>query len=189
MPLLSLQEIQSRSTELNRLNRRIKDTLASRGPDWRAACEEFHRRFDELCYPMGSAGLNAVRLGEPHAVENAVRFLEADPYHFRSGYLKEYLWRWLRHVDLSRPKRRRLAVAALGYLERQPSREFWVMANAMREIAEPSFWAQVTNKVAVGGQVGTRALILLAHGASPHAGAKVRRQIRHAWLLKKYGGS
>ncbi|GAB2524412.1 hypothetical protein [Lysobacter humi (ex Lee et al. 2017)] len=168
---------------------RISATVASRGPEWHAACEEFHARFDELVYPGGGAGLEAVRSANPQAVENAIRFLAADPYHFRSGYIKEYLWRWLRHVELSGHKRGRLACAALSYLERPASREFWVMANAMRQLAEPGFWVQVTNKVASGGPVGTRALILLAHAASPQTGATVRRQIRRAWLREKYSGS
>ncbi len=189
MPIVSLQEIKDRSAELRRLKGRISETVASRGAEWRAACAEFHARFDELVYPGGDAGLEAVRSGDPAAVENAIRFLVADPYHFRSGYIKEYLWRWLRHVELSRNKKSRLAEAGLAYLERPASREFWVMANAMRGLAEPSFWLRVTNKVALGGAVGARALLLLAHAPSPHTGSALRRQIRRAWLREKYGGS
>ena len=189
MPIVSLQEIRDRSAEVNRLSRRIKETVAERGPEWTIACEEFNSRFDELCYPGGCVGLSAVRSGNPDAVENAIRFLVADPYHFRSGYAKEYLWRWLRRVSLSRRNKRRLAAAAFDYLDRPASREFGVMANAMRELAEPDFWAKVATAVTTGGPVGTRALILLAHGTSPHAGAMLRRQTRRAWLHQKYGGT
>lgn len=87
--------------ELRRLNERIKTTVLSRGnsskekSQWEQACVEFHRKFDRLVFLGGSEMFNRVRQNDPAALEAAVRFLEADPYHFRSGYLKDYLWRWL----------------------------------------------------------------------------------------------
>lgn len=148
--------------------------------------------------------LERVRSGDAQAVEAAVQFLLADPYHFRSGYLKARLWRWLARQQLGASARKRLERAALAYLDRRICREFWAMAKAMPRIARAGFWGEVaalalpgtdaarTGRDGAGldnwagcgadgeancdasGAVARRAALLLAHGASVHAGARVR---------------
>lgn len=141
--MVSSKHILRNSEELNRLSERIH--VASRGrrasdpaslDKHLEACREFHERFDSLMYPGGCAVFNRVRQHDPHALETAVTFLLADPIHFRSGYLKEYLWRWLVHCPLSDLARSRLERAALGYLDRPIKREFAAMCRAMHRIDE-----------------------------------------------------
>jgi len=189
MAAMSLEQIRANSAEITRLTRRIKETCRARGPEWHAACEEFHRRYDELSFPGGTAMLDRVRSRDRTPVENAVRFLEADPMHFGSGYLKEYLWRWLRRMDLSTAKIQRLEMTAFGYCDRTVSREFWEMGKAMHFLATPSFWVQVAVMVGRDGPSAPRALYLLSHGPSVHSGATIRRQVYRAWLQKNYGGA
>lgn len=173
----SLDRIKQNSCEINRLLARIntlvleRDAAPAKRAEWQAACEDFYARYDSLCFPGGAAMLERVRSGAPDAVEAAVQFLLADPYHFRSGYLKERLWRWLARLPLSASARNRLEHAALSYLERRICREFWAMCKTMARIGRAPFWLQVAERAFAGD---ARALLLLAHGANVHAGAQAR---------------
>lgn len=193
--MLSHKQILENSAELRRLNERINSTAQSRSnsteekAQWEQACAEFHSRFDRLAFPGGSEIFNRVRQNDPAALEAAVRFLVADPYHFRSGYLKEYLWRWLPRCILSVSAKNRLEKAALLYLDRRISREFWSMCKSMARLGSSDFWSKVSvRSQAQGTPEGYRALCLLTFGANIHAGAMLRRSIYRAWLAHKYGG-
>lgn len=187
----SLERIRQDSQEINRLLAQIntlsrqRDNAPQQRAAWQAACQDFYARYDGLCFPGGAAMLERVRSGDPAAVEAAVRFLLADPYHFRSGYLKERLWRWLANLQLSVGARNRLERAAMAYLDRRIGREFWAMCKAMARIGRPAFWIGVSAR-AVGvpatgaavpaGNIALRAALLMAHGASVHAGSEARRR-------------
>jgi len=173
----SLERISQDSKEVNRLLARInalvleRDASPTLRAEWQAACEEFYARYDSLCFPGGAAMLERVRGGDHSALEAAVQFLLADPYHFRSGYLKERLWRWLAHLPLNASTIGRLERAALAYLDRRICREFWAMCKTMARIGRTQFWSQVAER-ALKGDV--RATLLLAHGANVQAGARAR---------------
>ena len=185
--MLNQSQILKNSAELRRLNDQINTTVRTRScsredrAQWEHACAEFHQRFDSLSFPGGAEMLSRVRKNDPAALEAAVRFLVADPYHFRSGYLKENLWRWLRHCGLSTSARNRLEKAVLLYLDRRISREFWNMCKAMARLGGPEFWSKVSFQAqAQGTPEAFRALYLLTFGADIHAGAKLRRSIYRA---------
>jgi hypothetical protein len=193
--MASLKQVQRDSAELRRLNDRINATIKTRGDspahraDWEHACAEFHRRIDSLAFPGGSEALGRVRYNDPNALDAAVKFLVADPYHFRSGYIKEYLWHWLQHCRLSPSHRNSLESAALLYLERRISREFWSMCKAMARLGRSDFWSKVAARAQViGTPEAFRASCLLTYGANVHAGANLRRSIHRSWLMRKYGG-
>ena len=179
----SLERIKQNSREINRLLARInalvqeRDASPALRAEWQAACEEFYARYDRLCFPGGAAMLERVRSGSPDAIEAAVQFLLADPYHFRSGYLKERLWRWLPHLQLSASASNRLERAALAYLDRRICREFWAMCTTMARIGRAPFWSQVAERALQGD---ARAALLLAHGANVQAGVQARRRFYRA---------
>lgn len=52
--------------------------------------------------------LEKLRLGDPDTVEDAIRYLERDPYYFRSGYIKEKLLTRLKHLPFSKTQKKRL---------------------------------------------------------------------------------
>lgn len=183
----SLERIQQNSHEINRLLARINALAQERHAspvqraEWQSACEDFYARYDSLCFPGGAANLERVRRGDPAAIDAAVQFLLADPYHFRSGYLKERLWHWLARLPLSPGARKRLERAALAYLERRICREFWSMCKAMPRIASASFWREAAARALPASgdardPATLRATLLLAHGASVHAGAEARQR-------------
>lgn len=192
--MISLKQIQRNSAELRRLNERIHETFKRRGDspahraDWEGACEEFHARFDGLSFPGGEEALGRVRCNDPGALDAAVKFLAADPYHFRSGYTKEYLWHWLQHCKLSPSQRDALEAAALVYLERRISREFWSMCKAMARLGRSGFWSKVSARTQlIGTPSAFRAFCLLTYGANIQAGSNLRRSIYGAWRHRKCG--
>ncbi len=46
-------QIQENAARLRELNEAIYRTGAARDLEWRHACSEFHRRYDELAFPGG----------------------------------------------------------------------------------------------------------------------------------------
>ena len=82
------------AAEINRLHRRIHETVKRRGEsdelgqEWSQACEEFHAKYDKLCIPGGwdEGFLDRIVAGDLATIEIALCFLEVRPYFFRSGY-------------------------------------------------------------------------------------------------------
>lgn len=188
--MVSVRHILRNSEELNRLTSRI-DALACERPRSEAhleACREFHARFDTLCFPGGDALFNRVRQHDPQALDAAIAFLLADPIHFRSGYLKEYLWRWLPHCPLTDTARTRLELAALGYLDRPVRREFAAMCKAMHRLGRDGFWMDISQALLSADALRVRrAELLLIHKGSLHAGAIARRALWERSLEEKSG--
>jgi len=186
----SLARIQQNSQEINRMLAQInalvqvRDASPTQRAQWQAACEEFHSRYENLCFPGGGAMLARVRCGDQDAVDAAIQFLLADPYHFRSGYLKERLWRWLARLPHSASARNRLERAALSYLDRRICREFRAMCKAMARLGRAQFWSQVAERAlpsstdADAHPAAKRAILLLAYGSSVHAGDIARQRFK-----------
>jgi hypothetical protein len=190
----SFEQIRNDSAELRSLNARIHTTCLERDKSkahreiWSQACSEFHSRYDSLSFPGGSQVLSRVRQNDPRALEATLRFLEADPYHFRSGYLKQDLWRWLARCELSVPGKARLENAALAYLDRRISREFWAMCKTMSVLGSSRFWIAVSNAaLEADSPRARRALYLIVHGANIHSGARMRREFYMSLVQQKYG--
>jgi hypothetical protein len=84
------------------------------GPAHQAACHAFRSNYDQLAFPGGlEAGLVRLKALEPDAVEIAIRFLEADPWFFRSGYIKEEIIRRLKHAPLTTAQRASLRAVVI----------------------------------------------------------------------------
>ena len=163
--MCKLETIEQNSRELQRLWKRIASTNAVRvrspefRKEWEKACLEFHAAFDRLAFPGGSSAIKAVQNGDPEAINVAISFLLADPYHLRSGYLKADIWRWIQRSKLGNGQLVRLEKAALKYLDRRISREFWNMCTAMARLGRSGFWCRVTERaMLLGTPEGFRAL-------------------------------
>lgn len=182
--MLTIKKILANSAELTRLQSRIRETglLRGRSPDdraqWQHACADFHARFDSLAFPGGSKAFTGQLKENEEALATAVRFLLADPYHFGSGYFKEVLWNRVRQCDVPPSMVDSLERAALLYLERRISREFWSMCKTMSRLGRSAFWRKVSSRAQITGTPeAIRALYLLTYGADIHAGAELRRSI------------
>jgi hypothetical protein len=190
-----VRKIREASVALDSLHQRIHETVRARDRSaedhdrWKRACAEFHSRFDQLFYPGGDASLDALKRHEPHAISQAIDFLDADPMHHRSGYTKEEVWRRLRHAPLGQRDKARLEAIALRYLDRRLAREFWVMAATMAVIASATFWDRVREAAssATAPERMKRAAHLSAYEHGAAVGSRNRHQVRRDYLMRKFG--
>jgi hypothetical protein len=179
--LPSLERIDRDAQELRKLWSRIGETARHRRlhPEgWQQALAEFGRHFEATGFPGGFRNYDRFLAGEPNTLEPALRFIEADPRFFRSGYMKEALWRKLARIELDDVARCRLEQAALHRLDGSPSREFWYLCRAMVRIARPDFQELVRAKAETSGEELSLAHCLLAHFEGPHAVDAIRRRVR-----------
>lgn len=145
----SIRTIRTNSERLHELHRNIHETFKLRSRSrkdhdaWERACEEFHLQYDLLSYPGGAERWLALMAGDSSEIEVAIDFLEADPWHFRSGYQKEAIWDRLKKSELASRDLRRLEQVALSYLPRRAYRHFWYMARFVRLRAGENFWSAV----------------------------------------------
>ena len=189
----TVESVLADSEEIKRLNDRIETTYRERNvspqkkEEWKEACKEFYKTYNKLFFPGGEKMLSLVRSGDSDAISNALIFLLADPYHFRSGYTKEYLWKWFQNLEVSSKTLNSLEIAALKYLDRKLSREFWNMCKTMGRLASADFWMKVL-EVAESNKPpkSKRALYLLSHGISIQFGAATRRRVYREILREKY---
>ena len=129
-------------------------------------------------YKEAAAAIEDLKAGNVRGIELAIRFLKSDVYEFRSGYLKEYLWRYLSRVSLTERQKERLQAVARKYLERQIGREFWQMCRLMSQIADPEFTEYVANLVesAKHDEMRQRAALLAAYLLGVEEGERARRR-------------
>jgi hypothetical protein len=111
---------------------------------WEAACRSFHESFNRLAFPGGlGEAMQSLKAGNPASVEMAVRFLEADPRFFRSGYIKADLIRYVRKAQLSNDQRVRLRQVILIRIQGQGAREFRSYCHLARAVSDANFERQV----------------------------------------------
>ena len=116
---------------------------------WALACERFHSSFDGLAFPGGLAKeLDLLRAGDEQAIEMAVRFLEADPFFFRSGYIKAELLRAMRRVQLSDNQKERLRSVIVERIRSGGRREFREYCRLARSLVNSEFRQMVKKEMA-----------------------------------------
>ena len=127
-------------------------------------------------YKEALSAIESLKAGDVRGVEPAINFLKADVYEFRSGYLKEYLWRYLNRVPLSERQRERLLQVARMYLARRMTREFRSMCRLVNRIADEQFTSYVENlaQTTSDERIMRRAQLLSAYIQSLDAGEKLR---------------
>ncbi|MFN8622995.1 MAG: hypothetical protein U0869_19830 [Chloroflexota bacterium] len=80
-----------------------------------------------------------LKAADPTAVEPSLVFLEADPWAFRTGYLKEKVMRRLRRCPLDEDQQARLRAVLLHLVEVGPRREFREACRLAWRVADPVF--------------------------------------------------
>lgn len=91
----------------------------------------------------------------------AVAFLEVDPYHFTSGYLKARLLRRLRNCALSTSQRARLLAVLRDAVMRRPWREYRDYCKLAVCIADESLLRDLERWSACAGAFASRARMML----------------------------
>ena len=90
--------------------------------------------------------LSALASGDADAKESAIRFLEFDPYYYRSGYIKSKLLVRLKQLKLNASEIKRLQkVVCNAILSPLPKSEFKYYAGLLKNIGTPEFRAKLQN--------------------------------------------
>lgn len=101
---------------------------------WLETVEQFHSAIDHA-YPEDFWELwKKLPSGDPTAVENAVLFLEADPWFFRSGYVKSGLIKKLNRLPLLAELEARLRNVLLDVVKTRDRREFRSYCHLARRV-------------------------------------------------------
>ena len=144
--------IESNAAKLRTLHEAIHAAWLRRNHDeaankkWRQACRDFHESFDNLAFPGGlSRAMGLLAKNDSDTIEQAVRFLEADPFFHRSGYIKADLIRHLRHRSLNTDQKIRLQRVIIERIHEKGRREFRWYCRLAKSITDPQFELQITN--------------------------------------------
>jgi hypothetical protein len=146
-----------------------RDDPASGGAEaWRDAAAALRDAVGGLYSPTLSEAVDGLKAGDPRAVEPAIVFLEADPWCFRSGYLKERLARYLPRNVLTIQQRERLEVVLVNAVDAGDRREFKQYCKLARRVATSRLQRPLRSRLHEGDpDVARRALLMLAALRSP----------------------
>jgi hypothetical protein len=146
--------IQAAAAEISRLYADIYRWLPERDKSeegrrqWTEACGRFHHAYPKLAFPGGLARMYAeMPRGHSAVLEDAIRFLETDPYFFRSGCLKGDLLRYLARAPLDAHQEARLRDVVLARIRGPSRREFRRYCRIARRLSTPEFIAQLKEVV------------------------------------------
>jgi hypothetical protein len=113
--------------------------------DWQEAARAFHQSYEMLAFPGGiTREFELLKAGDPQAIEMAVRFLEADPWYFRSGYHKADLLKLLRKHVLTDNQCARLRNVILERIRGRPVRETRAYCRFAPKVTNAEFESEVT---------------------------------------------
>jgi hypothetical protein len=111
-----------------------------------------------------SPGDTAARLiaGEASAVQDAIGYLESDPWEYRSGYAKATLLRRLKHIELAELDKVRLQTVLLHYVDVGARWDFREACTLARHLDSVSLRAGLRSRLhGANVSVARRALMML----------------------------
>ena len=90
--------------------------------------------------------LSALASGDADAKESSIRFLEFDPYYYRSGYIKSKLLVRLKNIKLSASEVKRLQkVICNAIVSQLPKCEFKYYARLLKNVGTPELRKKLQN--------------------------------------------
>ncbi len=132
-------------------------------------------RFDlaiRRAYPPGfREAFDALRSGDLSGLEMAIAFLEADPFFFRSGYVKADLIALISRQPLTETQMSRLRQVVIAIVDRRDGREFRRYCHLARHVDDPELRRDLDARYrSEDANVRRRAAwVLAALGSGPHA--------------------
>jgi len=91
---------------------------------WVAAVEAWHKAYDSMYPREFFESLREIPKGSAKAIDEAITFLEADPWCFRSGYVKAAIVRRLGSMAIGDDNQRRLRKVIMQVIDAGDRREF-----------------------------------------------------------------
>lgn len=140
--------IEANAAELQKLHDDVHRTWKLRKiqkASWHEAAERFRNSYDRLAFPGGLQKATALLAkNDPAIIETGVSFLEADPWFFRSGYIKADLLQRFRRAPLTEDQKTRLQKVIMDRIYGEDRREFKYYCRIARFISNPNFEQAVT---------------------------------------------
>jgi len=141
---------ESSAAELDKLHERVHELARRRSESpevkaaWREAAQTFHANYDRLAFPGGLAReFERLRNGDTEAIELAIRYLEANPWYFRSGYHKAEILKFLKRYPLTQEQCARLRQVILDRVRGKPTREMRAYARIAPRVTNDQFEAEI----------------------------------------------
>lgn len=153
-------QISENAAGLRSLYAEIKRTFSEEphGAAHTAACSAYHRSYDTLAFPSGLEHFRKrLKRMEQPAIEEAIEFLEADPWFNCSGYVKEEIVRRLKQATLTGRQRHRLTYVVLGSITKGTRRLSRHLARLAPIVDSPSFRKRVESLSESSGEAQFRA--------------------------------
>ena len=148
----SINVFETNAAELEKLRERVLEMSRERGKSpehnaaWQEAALAFHAQYDKLAFPGGlTKEFELLRAGDVAAIEMAIRFLEANPRFFRSGYYKVDILKLLSKNPPSDEQCIRMRNVILERVRDRPVREMRAYARFAPKISTPEFEAEIIN--------------------------------------------
>lgn len=147
---ISIDRILKDAQTITKLNNEIMRTFESRSESedayqaWSEACRIFHDSYNDLAFPGGlEQGLALLKKGDSETIETAITYLEANPYYFRSGYIKEKILRLLKQATLTKKQIGQLQDILINVIQRTGRRENREYRRLAQKIADDKFRARL----------------------------------------------
>jgi hypothetical protein len=110
---------------------------------WKKASALFRQATDEAYPPGFWESFAKLKKGDSRGVEQAIIFLEKDPWFFGSGYVKADLLRFIRKHPLSNDDAQRLRAVVIAAVKLRDRREFKYYCRVSRYVDSPEFQADL----------------------------------------------
>lgn len=143
--MLSRSTILETAAIMSALHQRVRETVVFREVGtkqwgaWRLACDELHSTKLATDFLWEDSFYQRLRAGERDAIEEAILFLEVDPWFFRSGYLKERLIRGLKACPRKKKDDMRLRNVIWNVANGRNRREFRNYCSLAAKVATEEF--------------------------------------------------
>lgn len=99
-------------------------------------------------YPPGFAeDFARLKQGDKTGLETAIRFLEADPFFFGTGYVKKKLIRFIKPPMLSSADAARLRNVVISMVDKRHDREFRAFCRLARKVDAPELRTELTRRL------------------------------------------
>ena len=110
-PVANENVITQNAARLRELNARVSETFRDRDQstaarlEWEKATAAFRDNYSALAFPGGEdSAKSRILAGNPDAIEDALTFLEVRPHFFRSGYMRNDFFRYLKRLHREKPQ-------------------------------------------------------------------------------------
>jgi len=170
-----LTQIVHNAQLLNEMHTLICSSYKNKNKDknkkaWQDACTRFHDSYDALAFPGGlERAFALLQRKDSSILPNTLAYLKADPYFYRSGYIKGALARHLKKFTLNKEQIKDLQASIIALLFKPRRAELKEYYRLALKISDNDFLI--------------RLLELIEHSDDPGA---VRRANNLVHLLQKH---